>query len=109
MRVLVEVTVADAATAVAEAERVLDALGSMPVPILLHGEEAGTWPVLGYAQRNDFDARIGLEDTVTGPDGTRLATSNEELVRYALRVAGTPRPAGHSLSRAPRRRNKHRR
>lgn len=100
---------ADAATAVAEAERILDALGSMPVPILLHGEEAGAWPVLEYAQSNDLDARIGLEDTLTGTDGTRLATSNEELVRHALRVAGTPRPARHSLSRAPRRRIKHRR
>lgn len=109
VRVLVEVTVTDAGTAVAEAVRILNALGPMPVPILLHGEETGTWPVLGYAQRNNLDARIGFEDTLTGPDGTRLATSNEELVRHALRGTGTPQPAGHSLSRAPRRHSKHRR
>lgn len=109
VRVLVEVTVIDAATAVAEAQRILNALGPMPIPILLHGEETGTWPVLEYAQRNNLDARIGLEDTLTSPDGTRLATSNEELVRHALRVADAPQPAGHSLSRAPRRHSKHRR
>ena len=61
------------------------ALGPMPAPILLHGEEAGAWPVLEYAQRNNLDTRIGLEDTLEGPDRLRRATSNEDLVRYALR------------------------
>jgi hypothetical protein len=56
----------------------------VPAPILLHGEEAGAWPVLEYAKRNNLDTRIGFEDTLKGPDGTWLATGNEELVRYAL-------------------------
>ena len=83
-RVLAEVTVTDPDTAVAEAVRILKALGPVPAPILLHGEEAGAWPVLEYAKRNNLDTRIGFEDTLKGPDGTWLATGNEELVRYAL-------------------------
>lgn len=83
-RVLAEVTVTDPRLAVAEAARILQALGPMPAPILLHGEEAGAWPVLDYAQRIDLDTRIGFEDTLERPDRMRRAVSNEELVRYAL-------------------------
>jgi uncharacterized protein (DUF849 family) len=93
VRVLAEVTVTDPETAVAEAVRILKALGRMPAPILLHGEEAGAWPVLEYAKRNHLDTRIGFEDTLKGPDGTWLATGNEELVRYALGKDVTPRAA----------------
>src|SRR5689334_9060497 len=60
VRVLAEVTVTDPDTAVAEAVRILKALGPVPAPILLHGEEAGAWPVLEYAQRNHLDTRIGF-------------------------------------------------
>ena len=102
VRVLAEVTVTDPDTAVAEAVRILNALGPMPAPILLHGEEAGAWPVLEYAQRINLDTRIGFEDTLEGPDGTWLATGNEELVRYALGkdVAG-PLRAPPQRHRAP--------
>jgi uncharacterized protein (DUF849 family) len=85
VRVLAEVTVTDPDTAVAEAVRILKALGPVPAPILLHGEEAGAWPVLEYAQRINLDTRIGFEDTLEGPDRIRRATSNEDLVRSALR------------------------
>jgi uncharacterized protein (DUF849 family) len=84
VRVVAEVTVTAPEIAVAEARRILKALGPVPAPILLHGEDAGAWPVLEYAQRIDLDARIGFEDTLERPDRTRRATSNEELVRYAL-------------------------
>ena len=83
-RVLAEVTVTDPEIAVAEARRILTALGPMPAPILLHGEDAGAWPVLEYAQRINLDTRIGFEDTLERPDRARRAVSNEELVRYAL-------------------------
>ncbi|MFE7597970.1 3-keto-5-aminohexanoate cleavage protein [Streptomyces sp. NPDC057494] len=53
------------------------------VPVLLHGEEDGVWPVLRLARRLGADARIGLEDTLSLPDGTR-ARSNAELVAAAL-------------------------
>ena len=51
-RVLVESTVSDPETAVAEGIRIMRALGSeLGVPVLLHGEEDGAWPVLEYALR----------------------------------------------------------
>ncbi|MDD7926362.1 hypothetical protein [Actinomycetospora chibensis] len=72
----------DSEISVAEARRILTALGLMPVPIL-HGEDAGAWPVLEYARRIDLDTRIGFEDTLERPERARPAVSNEELVRYA--------------------------
>lgn len=93
VRVLAEVTVTDPDSVVVEAVRILTALGPMPVPILLHGEEAGAWPVLEYARRCGLDHRIGFEDTLRGPDGVRPATGNEELVRYALGQAVASRVA----------------
>lgn len=106
VRVLAEVTVTDPAAAVAEAVRILKAIGTQPVPILLHGEEGGAWPVLEYAQRNNLDTRMGFEDTLRGPDGEWLATGNEELVRYALGRPVTPRL---EIRRRAGRRPEHRR
>ena len=75
----------------------------MPAPILLHGEDAGAWPVLEYAQRIHLDTRIGFEDTLERPDRARRAVSNEELVRYALRKSVALQCAGRSASRPARR------
>jgi len=86
VRILAESTVSNAETAVAEAVRILRALGSeLSAPILLHGEEQGTWPVLEYALRMGLDTRIGFEDVLVRPD-TWLATGNDDLVRAALRL-----------------------
>ncbi len=82
-RVLAESTVSDPETAVAEGVRILRALGSLPVPVLLHGEESGAWPVLEYALRMGMDTRIGFEDVLVTPSGW-LATGNEHLVKLAL-------------------------
>jgi uncharacterized protein (DUF849 family) len=106
VRVTVEVTVTDPDSAVAEAVRLLRALRPMPVPILLHGEEGGAWPVLDYARRQGFDTRMGFEDTLTGPDGVWSATGNEELVRFALGQPVTPHydePHWEESHRRPRR------
>lgn len=84
-RVLVECTVTDPETAVAESVRIMRALGSMPVPILLHGEESGAWPVFEYALRMGIHRRIGFEDVLVRPDGW-LATGNDDLVRAALAI-----------------------
>ncbi|MFC8712713.1 3-keto-5-aminohexanoate cleavage protein [Streptomyces sp. NPDC057197] len=54
-------------------------------PVLLHGEEAGTWPVLTLAARLGLPTRIGLEDTLHLPDG-EPAASNAQLVTEALRL-----------------------
>jgi len=84
-RVLAESTVTDPETAVAESVRILRALGKLPVPVLLHGEEGGAWPVLEYALRTKQDTRIGFEDVLQRPDGW-LATGNDDLVRAAQAI-----------------------
>lgn len=81
-RVVAESTVTDPETAVAEGIRILRALGQPPVPVLLHGEEEGAWPVLEYATRVNIGTRIGFEDVLVRPDGW-LATGNDDLVRTA--------------------------
>ena len=54
-------------------------------PILLHGEDSAAWPVLRRAQTLGLDTRIGLEDTLTMPDGSP-APDNAALVRAALEI-----------------------
>jgi len=83
VRVLAEVQAVD--DPVAEAEALLSVLEPLGVPILLHGEDDGAWPVLVHAARLELDARIGLEDTLHLPDGTR-APHNAALVSQALRT-----------------------
>ncbi|MFV0130658.1 3-keto-5-aminohexanoate cleavage protein [Streptomyces sp. HMX112] len=89
LRVLAEVTDPDAGTApatasalLAEVAEALAARGASGVPVLLHGEDGGAWPVLRLAARRGLDTRVGLEDTLTLPDG-RPAASNAELVARA--------------------------
>ncbi|WP_406066471.1 3-keto-5-aminohexanoate cleavage protein [Streptomyces sp. NBC_01077] len=88
-RVLAKVPYASAGGGAGDAARSLlseldGGLGLPPgVPVLLHGEDAGAWPVLRLARRLGLAARIGLEDTVLMPDGRR-ARSNAELVTAAL-------------------------
>ena len=57
--------------------------GAREAPRLLHGEEDSCWPLVRRAGELRLATRIGLEDTLTGPDG-RLAGGNAELVRLAL-------------------------
>ncbi|MFG2637418.1 3-keto-5-aminohexanoate cleavage protein [Streptomyces sp. NPDC048362] len=84
LRVLAEVTDPDLATAEASAEALLAALGTAAGrPVLLHGAQGGTWPVLRLAGRLGLATRVGLEDTLLLPDGRR-ATSNAELVTEGL-------------------------
>ncbi|WP_018570399.1 3-keto-5-aminohexanoate cleavage protein [Streptomyces sp. PsTaAH-124] len=86
LRVLAEVTDPAAASAGASARALLTAVGDAHGrPVLLHGEEAGTWPVLTLAARLGLPTRIGLEDTLHLPDG-EPATSNAELVTQALHL-----------------------
>lgn len=55
------------------------------VPRLLHGIDATVWPLVAEAARRGDDTRIGLEDTLTLPDGSR-PESNADLVRAALAI-----------------------
>ncbi len=85
LRVLAEVTDTDPATAETSARALLAELGdARGVPVLLHGEDGGAWPVLRLARALGLATRTGLEDTLLLPDG-RPARSSAELVRAALR------------------------
>lgn len=59
----------------------LDACG-VTAPRLLHGEEGTCWPLIAHAGRLGLATRIGLEDTLTGPDGAPVS-DNAHLVRLA--------------------------
>jgi uncharacterized protein (DUF849 family) len=83
-RILVEpvdVGTADALAVVDEIHGALDRLG-LGAPRLQHGDGEATWILVEDSVRRGIDTRIGLEDTVAGPDGDRAA-GNEALVRAA--------------------------
>lgn len=83
LRILAEVTDTDPRTATGTAKALLHAIGTRHGrPILLHGEDGGAWPVLRLAVRHNLDVRIGLEDTLTLPDGSP-AGDNAVLVQTA--------------------------
>jgi uncharacterized protein (DUF849 family) len=62
--------------------RVLDE-EHVQLPRLLHGFGATAWSILDAALDLGYDTRIGLEDTLTLPDG-RQAQGNAELVALAV-------------------------
>jgi uncharacterized protein (DUF849 family) len=70
---------ADALGLVEDIHRALDRFGLI-APRLQHGDGEVTWVVLTDAVRRGLDTRIGLEDTLFGPNGERT-TGNEALVR----------------------------
>jgi len=94
LRILVEIAGVTSETATMRADEILDILyaARMKVPILLHGEDEGCWPLVTHAGRLGLATRIGLEDVLTGPDGRDVA-DNAELVRLGL-VEWTTAPSG---------------
>ncbi|MFJ4438239.1 3-keto-5-aminohexanoate cleavage protein [Streptomyces sp. NPDC088923] len=82
LRILAEVTDQEPASAATTARVLLGAVLPAPVPVLLHGEDEGAWPVLALAAELGLDTRTGLEDTLFLPDGT-AAHDNASLVRVA--------------------------
>jgi uncharacterized protein (DUF849 family) len=54
-------------------------------PRLLHGYNATAWDMVREAKRRGWQTRIGLEDTLTLPDG-RPAKDNAELVAAAKQI-----------------------
>jgi len=83
LRVLYEPMVQDVDAAHRTVDEIHTALEGIDVPRLLHGYEVTAWAMLRRAGADGFDTRVGLEDTLTLPDGTD-ATGNAELVRAAL-------------------------
>jgi len=88
MRILLECMEESPEDALANAREMLDVIQrsapptTLP-PILLHGEGPATWPVLREAVNRRLDTRIGLEDTLELPDGSRAA-DNAALVAAAV-------------------------
>lgn len=94
LRILVEVSAGTAAEATLQADEILRILNSARIsaPVLLHGDGPSCWPLVAHAGRLGLATRIGLEDTLTGPNGEQVA-DNAELVRLAL-VEWTAAPSG---------------
>jgi uncharacterized protein (DUF849 family) len=69
---------------VEEIHGALNELG-LASPRLQHGDGQVTWVLLRDAVRRGIDTRIGLEDTLRGPDGERT-TGNEALIRAACEL-----------------------
>lgn len=84
-RVLLEPLSPQPAAALAELDALQAALGDFApaLPRLAHGMDATCWPLLRQAARLTGASRIGLEDVLTLPDGTRAAT-NLELYRAGM-------------------------
>ena len=89
LRILIEVEdsgIADPVGAAAAIGRVLEGSG-IHRPIVQHGTGAATWPILQEAIARGYDLRIGLEDTLVMPDGSR-APNNAALVAAAVTLVG---------------------
>jgi uncharacterized protein (DUF849 family) len=89
LRVLVEVEpgASDPLRAAAVIGRVLEGSG-IHLPRVQHGVDAAAWVLLEDAVVRGYDVRIGLEDTLLMPDGSR-ARGNADLVAAAARIAST--------------------
>ena len=55
------------------------------IPRLLHGFDKIVWDLIKISVKRGHSTRIGLEDTLTLPDG-KIANSNAELVREAIKI-----------------------
>ncbi len=83
LRVLIAPHDETVAAALATTDAIERALGKVGVPRLLYGSAATTWALITAAAQRGYQARVGLEDTLTLPDGTP-AESNEQLVSIAI-------------------------
>jgi len=87
LRVLVEVEPGanDPIRTAGVISRVLEGSG-IHLPRVQHGHDAAAWILLEDALVHGYDVRIGLEDTLLMPDGSR-ARRNADLVAAAARIA----------------------
>ena len=86
LRVMVEVPGAAGGSAAAQGREIVRSVresARQADPLLLHGADAGCWPLIVLAGELGLATRIGLEDTITGPAGEPVG-GNAELVRLAL-------------------------
>jgi len=88
LRVLIEPLEEEIAAAlgtVIKIEALLD-LGGVKLPRLLHGFNSLAWDVIDAAAARGYDTRVGFEDVLTLPDGSRAA-NNAALIAEATRRA----------------------
>lgn len=87
LRILIEPRESDALEAIATADAIVAVLDrhGIRLPRVLHGEGRPAWAVLEAALERGYDVRIGFEDTLELPDGTR-AVDNGSLVAAAVRI-----------------------
>ncbi|HEY3715312.1 MAG TPA: 3-keto-5-aminohexanoate cleavage protein [Jatrophihabitantaceae bacterium] len=97
-RILVEVTEPDPDNGLRSADAAVARLAGVEIPILRHGEDATCWQVFSWAVQLGLDTRIGLEETLTMPDGSR-ASGNPQLVRQARTSSATGSAPIRSASR----------
>ena len=87
LRALVEPTEQRTEDALATAADIVGILDSA-LPLVVHGTERTTWPVLRWAVRHGHGIRIGLEDTLE-LEGGRRARDNAELVAATVKLAAS--------------------
>lgn len=88
LRIMIEPVGVRAAYAVPLVDAIHAALDryDLRAPRLQHGDGDAAWVLVADALRRGIDTRIGLEDTLRGPDGT-LTEGNAALVRAVLQPA----------------------
>lgn len=88
LRLLLEPREPDPEGAHASVDAIEDGLrDALPeVPRLLHGTDGAVWALLERAARSGYGGRVGLEDTLYLPDGTRTL-DNAALVAAAITQA----------------------
>jgi uncharacterized protein (DUF849 family) len=87
LRILVEIPDIPAPEAMTLANEIVSCLDdlSVPSPLLLHGEGASCWPLIAQAGKLNLATRVGLEDTLVGPDATAVS-GNAEMISLALPI-----------------------
>lgn len=84
MRVMIELGADGTVETADELLAQVQAVGS-PAPVLLHGLDESCWPLLEHAGARGVQTRIGMEDTLTLPDGS-TAPDNAALVAAAAEL-----------------------
>lgn len=68
-------------------EEIEAVLEDVQCPRLLHGFESTAWELIALASRRGYDTRIGLEDTITVPEGNRARDNADLVIRAAQIIA----------------------